>query len=443
MVLLLASFVFYSAHNPLLLLLLLASLTITAVTSYKVVHGRPDHRKFWATIGVAINIVVLCFFKYSSLAYRTMGSALDGGVGAFLISIPLPIGISFYTFEGISLMVDVFRTGEYGKLKVAVDRNFFRHWLNTALFVSFFPHLVSGPILKAHDFLPQIRQKYFSYIHWEYAFKAIVLGYFLKMVVADNLNQQTFWIAYPHFQYLGQITLTALLFGYSIQIFSDFAGYSLIALGVASLFGYRLQVNFDFPYISSSFSEFWRRWHISLSTWLKEYLYISLGGNRKGKVNTYINLIITMGLGGLWHGAAWSYAVWGLWHGMALAAERLIRDYVRIPWAEHPLYVVAKTIFVFVFVTFGWLLFKLPEFSQTVDFLRAMAANTMVTNAKRIIISIILFSLPSILYHFYYLLRSRGIYTMGRAVEIIVYGVMLFLIIVNSGESNAFIYFQF
>ena len=146
--------------------------------------------------------------------------------------------------------------------------------------------------------------------------------FFKKWLVADNLKDITYWISYPFFQNLSSLTLITLLTGYSAQIFADFAGYSLIAIGVAELFGYHLPQNFNFPYISKSFSEFWTRWHISLSSWLKEYLYFSLGGNRKGKGRTYLNLLIVMFLGGLWHGAAWSFAVWGLWHGTALVIER-------------------------------------------------------------------------------------------------------------------------
>ena len=151
-------------------------------------------------------------------------------------------------------------------------------------------------------------------------------GYFLKLVVADNLKDFTAYLVYPGLMTLSSFTLLSMLIGYSFQIFADFAGYSLIALGLASLFGYRLMQNFNYPYISNTFSEFWKRWHISLSTFLKEYLYFPLGGSRKGRLRTYINLTITMVLGGLWHGAAWSYAVWGAFHGFALALERLIND---------------------------------------------------------------------------------------------------------------------
>jgi alginate O-acetyltransferase complex protein AlgI len=193
------------------------------------------------------------------------------------------------------------------------------------------------------------------------------------MVIADSLKEFTFWISFPHFQGFKTLPLLAMLFGYSCQIFADFAGYSLIAIGLAKLFGYDLLKNFDFPYISTSFKEFWKRWHISLSSFLMEYLYIPLGGNRKGKTRTYINLLLTMFLGGLWHGAAWSYAVWGTFHGMALAIERFLGDKVRLK--KNFALEVLKGLMVFTFVTLAWLLLKLPQFAHVIHYFRSLVKN--------------------------------------------------------------------
>ena len=241
------------------------------------------------------------------------------------------------------------------------------HFRNTALFKSFFPYLVAGPIVKAHEFYPQIEAKNLQDIAWETAFRCLVVGYFLKMVVADNLKDATFWIEYPHFLRHSSVGLLALLFGFSMQIFADFAGYSLIAIGLGHLFGYNLPTNFNFPYLSRSFSEFWKRWHISLSTWLRDYLYFPLGGNRKGKIRTYLNLFIVMFLGGLWHGASWKYAVWGSFHGLALAVERLFRNKINLP--RHWVLDSLRVLVVFSFVTFAWLLFRLPTLKQVYDYL--------------------------------------------------------------------------
>ncbi|MGY2132902.1 MBOAT family O-acyltransferase [Hymenobacter sp. HD11105] len=315
-----------------------------------------------------------------------------------------------------------------------------KHAERTLFFISFFPHLVAGPILKAHDFLPQIGRKYFRDIDWESVFKLLVTGYFLKMVVADNLKEFTYGLAAPYYQYHASLTLLAMLFGYSMQIFADFAGYSSIALGLGKLFGYSLQQNFNFPYIATSFKEFWKRWHISLSTFLLEYLYIPLGGNRKGKGRTYLHLIITMLLGGLWHGAAWSYAVWGLVHGLALALEKVTGNDRPSPGA---LAQVLRGLFVFTFVTLAWLLFKLPNFADVVGFVQSIAQNTHIAINARIIASILVYSLPVILYHIYYLVRAYEVLRPAIRLEYAVYGVLLFLILVNSGRAESFIYFQF
>lgn len=433
-----SSLIFYGYNQPVLVLLLLFSVTINIFSSYYVTYGNPNHRKLWATLGVALNLVVLLFFKYSPLIGRTFFEPPDS-IGEFLITIPLPIGISFFTFQGISLVVDVYRENHFVNTSV-IPRSLRDHSLRTIFFIGFFPQLVAGPIVKAHDFMPQITVKKFNDIDWEGCFKLLVLGYFLKMVIADNLKEFTFWITFPYFQGLKTLSLLSLLLGYSFQIFADFAGYSLIAIGLARLFGYKFRDNFNFPYISTSFKEFWKRWHISLSSFLMEYLYIPLGGNKKGKIRTYINLMLTMVLGGLWHGAAWSYAVWGTFHGGALAIERLITDKVKI---RRTLFVdILKGIMVFVFVTLAWLLFKLPEFTHVIDYFRTMFLNRGLLSGS-LLLYILLYSAPVVLFHIHYLIRERSIQVSMRQVEYLPYGLMVFLIITNSGPAGAFIYFQF
>lgn len=438
-ILILSSLVFYSYSQPYLLALLLLSALINVTSSYKVVNGRPSHRKLYAIIGVIVNVAILIFFKYSSLIASTFLHT-DEGFGHWLTIIPLPIGISFYTFEGISLLVDVYSNNHQDVL--TIERSFKKHVTKTLFFISFFPHLISGPILKAYEFYPQIGPKKFSTINWTYVFKYLVLGYFLKMVVADNLSAHTSNIVFPIFRAYSSFTLIMLLLGYSFQIFADFAGYSLIALGLAKLFGYDLIENFNFPYISTSFSEFWRRWHISLSTFLKEYLYIPLGGNRRGPVRTYINLTLTMVLGGLWHGAAWSFAAWGLFHGLALAMERFINNNLGITLKSR-VTLILKGIMVFVFVTIGWLLFKLP-IQYVLEYFRAVKSNMHTQNDYNLIYFILVYSIPVILYHFAYLAKqSKFEFALLGKYQYLIYGSMLAMIILNSGPSGAFIYFQF
>lgn len=271
-ILLAASVLFYGYTQPELVLLLVFSISINAVAGYLLENPAVGRRRLITVLGVAANLSVLLFFKYGTLFVRTLGLTGDeSSLATKLLHIPLPLGISFFTFQGISLMVDTFRTpGQHPGLV----RSFWTYWLNIAFFKAFFPQLVSDPIVKAHDFLPQIGPKSLAGLAVAPAFKNLVAGYFLKMVVADNLKDQTAWLAYPYFTEVSSVTLVALLFGYSFQILSDFAGYSLIALGLGQLFGYQLPVNFNFPYIASSFSEFWTRWHMSLSSFLREYLYI-------------------------------------------------------------------------------------------------------------------------------------------------------------------------
>jgi alginate O-acetyltransferase complex protein AlgI len=438
-ILILSSLTFYAYSQPGLLLLLLTSVLINIVSSYYVVYGRTDRKKLCAVLGVSLNLSILIFFKYSPLFAHTFLNP-KSSLGEFLVNIPLPIGISFFTFQGISLVVDVYKEKHF-KATDVVPRSFLKHAQTILFFKSFFPQLISGPIVKAHDFLPQIRKKYFAEIDWISCFKTLLTGYFLKMVIADNLKDQTFWISFPYFQTQSSITLIVMLWGYSFQIFADFAGYSLIAIGLAKLFGYTLPQNFNFPYIATSFSDFWRRWHMSLSSFLREYLYIPLGGNRKGEIRTYFNLMLTMVLGGLWHGAAWSYAVWGSVHGFALAAERFLGNYIHLP--ANKFINVLKGTFVFLFVTLAWLLFKLPDFHNVISYLKSIHSNFFLKDDAKIISYILIYSIPVIAYHLFYLAGRNKKETWFIKHDYVFYGIMLFLLIVNSGTSGSFIYFQF
>jgi len=441
LVLIISSLIFYGYNTPSLLFLLAFSGTINVITSYYVTYGLVKNRFILATTGIVINLLVLAFFKYSPLIGVTFFNT-ENGIGNFLITIPLPIGISFFTFEGISLVIDTYKGHTEDKFKNLVNPSFVKHVRNSFFFIVFFPHLVSGPILKAHDFIPQIGNKEFKNIDWDYCFRTLVLGFFLKLVIADNLKDFTSQIEYPGFTTLSSVTLLTLLIGYSFQIFADFAGYSLIALGLAGLFGYVLMQNFNFPYISTSFSEFWRRWHISLSTFLKEYLYFPLGGNRKGKIRTYINLSITMILGGLWHGAGWSYAVWGAFHGLALAIERLINDRWKFVYKPYSFFFFFKILFIFLMVSLAWLLFKLPNFSQAIFYVKAIGSNFSYAVNYIIIFLVLLYSLPVIILHSLYLKRQINPSFLTKW-NYLLYGILLFLIITNSGTAGAFIYFQF
>lgn len=456
----LASYVFYSWHTPWLVLILAASTWINADVTLKLVAGGTtiQSRRRWMAAAVVANLCVLGFFKYASLLVGTfLPQTWWSHWGFDLTQIPLPIGISFFTFQGISLVVDVYRAGPHGIPGVrpaSTVSGKAESFLHIAFFKAFFPQLVAGPIVKGHEFMYQIGAKRLAGIKWELAVKSLIMGYFLKMVVADNLKEATAALNYPTFVGMPGINMLLLLYGYSFRIFADFAGYSLIAIGLAHLFGYTLPVNFNYPYISRSITEFWRRWHISLSSWLKEYLYIPLGGNRKGGARTYVNLIIVMLLGGLWHGAAWSYMVWGGAHGLFLAIERLFRGAMghRLTMLRHTrfgwLLTVIQIFLTFNLVSFLWLLFQLPDFSEAVLYFKELWAWHPGFSPQSAYV-ILVFGLPVVIYHLWGYLRGRlsgSVRTDSSSwhwCSDAPYAAMLFLIMTNSGSPGAFIYFQF
>ena len=446
-VLLVSSFVFYAVDSFWLLLLLLASGLVNALSCYMVRYQ--GHPRAFSTIGVVFNLILLSLFKYGGLLSESFWG-IDTELGHFLCILPLPLGISFYTFSGISLLMDAYKDRLNPSMNCDHCPSFGKLIRDTMLYICFFPKLLAGPIVKSRVFFGDINEKLLRNIDWQFVFKSLVVGYFLKMVIADNLKDFTFWLPFRYSGYMGSGSLLALVFGYSVQMFADFAGYSLIAIGVSALFGYRLPNNFNFPYVSRSFREFWKRWHITLSQFLMEYLYISLGGNRKGKLRTYINLLLTMMLGGLWHGAAWNFLMWGTCHGLCLVVERVLcgRRDCCLNFGTNRLAGrcshIFSMLFVFIMVSFGWLLFKL-SLGETLHLICAI-----VTNLDKFpffemrFFPILIYMLPVIFYHFIYLLRAKKwIQQYVLHYGYVLYGLMLFLILTNSGSVSQFVYFQF
>ena len=306
--------------------------TIVDYTLGLAIHNasKPWRRKLFVTLSVITNLGVLAYFKYSYLFIDTINGIFNtdlevvnvlaqwtngiAGTGFDVSSIILPVGISFYTFQTISYSVDVYRR------KVEPVRNI----LDFGFYVSFFPQLVAGPIVRAASFVPQLYKEFqLSKREFGFALFLILNGLIKKIVISDyiSINYVDRVFATPD-SYTGFENLMAV-YGYGIQIYCDFSGYTDIAIGVALLMGFRLPLNFNSPYKAHNITDFWRRWHISLSSWLRDYLYIPLGGNRKGRIRTYINLMLTMLLGGLWHGASWRFVIWGGIHGVALAIDKL------------------------------------------------------------------------------------------------------------------------
>jgi alginate O-acetyltransferase complex protein AlgI len=323
----------------------------------------PRARRRWLFTSLAANLGLLAVFKYTPFVAGNLGS-LAGLLGYDpaaweLADWVVPVGISFYTFQTLSYSLDIY----HRRLAPCPSfRDFF-------LFVSFFPQLVAGPIVRASELLPQFRRRRrLLPVAVQRGLYCCIVGLCLKVVVADNLGYQVKQVFDPEVvSKLSPLSawLGTLYFG--AQIYADFAGYSLIAIGLAYLMGLRFPRNFDYPYIAQSLSEFWTRWHITLSQWLRDYLYVPLGGNRKGPGRTYVNLLLTMLLGGLWHGAAWTYVAWGALHGVGLALERLIgggRRAKRTPPGSVPAGALrlARILVVFVVVHVAWVFFRAPDF---------------------------------------------------------------------------------
>ncbi|MDG2027454.1 MAG: MBOAT family protein [Acidimicrobiales bacterium] len=310
-----ASYYFYGYWDTRFLLLLVL-MTIGNEVAAIAIHRGPSLavRKIVVGLAVTLDLGVLAFFKY----YDFFTDSLDRNLGLSspALDIVLPVGISFFTFQGISYVVDVYRKDTPPA-----------PLLDFAVYLSFFPQLVAGPIVRATEFLPELRSDRVR--DQVEAGRAVVLigrGLFKKVVIADFLGRAIVNDAFGTPGEYGAVDVLFGIYGYAIQLYADFSGYTDMAIGIALLLGFRFPQNFDRPYAAVSVQDFWRRWHMTLSRWLRDYLYFPLGGNRRGRLITYRNLLITMGLGGLWHGAAGTFVVWGLYQGLGMAAERLLSD---------------------------------------------------------------------------------------------------------------------
>ena len=303
-------FFYYKSSGWFVLLLGATSLIDWTVSRLMVRTDVKWRRKLLATVSIIVSLSVLAYFKYANFFLWNWNRMVEGNFQP--LDIILPVGISFYTFQSISYVVDVY------KGRVAPTAT----WLEYVFFLSFFPALVAGPIVRADYFLPQIRANYHATRTELYAaLWMIICGILKKAVIADYIAQYNDLIFASPTGYSGFESLMGVI-GYTMQIYCDFSGYSDMAIGLAMIMGIRLSRNFDFPYKSKNLTEFWRRWHISLSSWLRDYVYIPLGGNRKGTLRTYLNNFLTMLIGGLWHGAAWKFVFWGAMHGVGLAVHK-------------------------------------------------------------------------------------------------------------------------
>ncbi len=440
-VLIAASVIFYSWHVPIYIAILLVSSGIdywAGLALARLPMIDVSRRRMILAVSLAANLGILGFFKYANLLTDTLSrTALAFGVElpAPEMRLILPMGISFYTFQSMSYTIDVYRgvLAPLGSFK-----SFF-------LYIIFFPQLVAGPIVRALDFLPQmprprrLRLKVFYEGAW-----LILLGFFFKMVCADNLAVyvDAHWDAgYQPEADAGFTIWLALMF--SGQIFADFAGYSNIARGLSYWLGYRLPINFNAPYVAASLKNFWERWHITLSTWLRDYLYIPLGGNKHGRIRTYVNLLTVMVLGGLWHGAAYTYIVWGAIHGGALAVERMLglqndRGLGRFVAVRLAWFVVAQSV-----VLLAWVFFR----SSSIDGAWTFVGNMLALDIRPVAMWMwvgALFLVPLAIHHAWIWAEERrmvGELTPGARAALA--AVMAYCVATLYAGTSDFIYFQF
>jgi len=366
------SYLFYGWWDWRFLGLIALSTGIDYVVGLKIAGAEAQRaKKVWLTLSLVSNLGLLAVFKYFNFfldsVYRATGFFGFSESPAFLAVI-LPVGISFYTFQTLSYSIDLYRGS------IEAERNLLRF----ATYVAFFPQLVAGPIVRASLLLPQLRRDHpFLWSGFLLGLGQVLLGYVKKVAVADSLAPFVDRVFDAPEAFTPLSVLIGVVF-YAFQIYCDFSGYSDIAIGLARMLGYDFGVNFDTPYFSKSFSEFWTRWHISLSSWLRDYLYIPLGGNRGGTLATYRNLMVTMLLGGLWHGASWNFVFWGFLHGLYLVVQRLLGpgfgrlvERLRVPGVVAGGFQVAA---VFALTCFAWIFFRSPTFSTSVEVIARIAS---------------------------------------------------------------------
>jgi D-alanyl-lipoteichoic acid acyltransferase DltB (MBOAT superfamily) len=438
--LLLGSYFFYGYVHPWFLILLTASM----LGDYFFALGMrrfEAHKRWLLTASVCANLGLLCFFKYFGFFIDNalfVAARLGLPLSRPELSVILPVGISFYTFQSLSYTIDVYR----GKLEPR------RNLLDFATFLALFPQLVAGPIERATHVLPQVeRPRHFDPEQARHAILLICWGLFKKMVVADNVAvvaNKVFSLSEPSFLLVWVGTLA-----FCVQIYADFSAYSDLARGIARLLGFELMKNFDHPYLSESPTEFWRRWHISLSTWFRDYVYIPLGGNRRSPARGYLNLFVTFLLSGFWHGASWNFLMWGAYHGLLLVLNRLVERVA--PWVlSAPRLKAVRIVVMFALVNVGWLMFRETDIQQLLRdlSLRPFSDTPAERMAAGHFLGLVLFyAFPLVVDSTLY---ATGVYARARstlnwalaeawAAFVLVLGLALFY----SQVPSDFIYFQF
>ncbi|MEO0517162.1 MAG: MBOAT family O-acyltransferase [Cyanobacteria bacterium P01_A01_bin.116] len=440
-----ASYLFYAAWNPPFVILLWLSTISDWVLSKLIFSSKGTYRKnLFVCCSLFINLGLLAFFKYGQFLMSNTISILNV-IGISYqpahFSVILPLGISFYTFQTLSYTLDIY----FEKSKP------WHSFLDYALYVTFFPQLVAGPIVRSDDFLKQCQQKknfIANNIGW--GLTLITLGIFEKVVVADVLLAPAAEALFSSNDKPNFLSAWLGTFAFSGQIFCDFSGYSTCAIGAALCLGFTLPQNFFFPYASIGFSDFWRRWHISLSTWLRDYLYIPLGGSRKGNLRTLVNLMLTMLIGGLWHGAAWTFVFWGGLHGIYLIGERVLKKAVGhfYCWRMKPIQFLLA-ILTFLLTSISWVFFRATSFNQAWMILGGMffpsvdPDNFHLSSVRLATTGVIIGAMIAI----HWIFREESLEKIVSRLPLWLLSIGLassmYFIATIHGENRAFIYFQF
>lgn len=459
LVLLIASYFFYATYNVVFLFWMLFS-TISTYVCAILVDYDSVRKKLYVVTGIGINIIILLYFKYFNFIIDNVNYAINIFDLNFHISkrsILLPIAISYYTLQVIAYMVDVYN------LKIVPEKNFFKY----ALFVSFFPKLISGPIEKPVSFFQNFgKDDKKAMINIYRGGLLFLFGIFIKMVVADRIAILANTV-FDHFYIYESFELFIGLIAYSIQIYCDFNSYSLMALGMAKIFGYSITNNFNAPYFSKTIKEFWRRWHISLSQWLKEYIYIPLGGSRCNKLCKYRNILITFIVSGIWHGASWNFICWGGIHGLYQIVESVLEPYrekiekhLKSTSVSYKLIQVISTYFL---VSFAWLFFRTNDIADSILFIKRLftriniwavfdgAIFNLGIDSKEMIVLVIglavVFMVDKILFYtgetFDLFIEKQILIFQVTCIVLLVVSVIVFGVYGEGYAESQFIYFQF
>lgn len=434
--LLAASYFFYGYWDYRFLTLIIFTSLVDFFVGKKLAESdSPKARKVILAISIFLNLGVLAFFKYFNFFVESANLAFGGfGLNLGTLNIILPVGLSFYTFQSMSYTIDVYR--DKSKYCGSI--------LDFVLFIAFFPQLVAGPIVRASDFLPQLKKDIrLKASNFRIGIQIFIFGLIKKVIIADRL---AFFVdgVFRGPNLFDSSTVWLAVIAYSIQIYCDFSGYSDMAIGLARIMGFDFMTNFNFPYAATNVSDFWKRWHISLSSWLRDYLYIPLGGNRRGKTRTYINLFLTMLLGGLWHGASWNFVFWGFWHGSGLILYRIFREEFRP--INIALTKATSWMFTYVFVLVGWVFFRSQSTEISVEFIKKMLF--LQNYGIRWTYQSMFFILPLMVIA--YIIGGKKFETRYPILDLLAFRgafvlifVLLGLFFLSIKDANPFIYFQF